>query len=237
MAKRILKTKHKKKARDFYATPIEAVWPLLPHLPSKIRFVEPNGGKASLILNLETYGHKCVEAYDIKPQKHKWQGVIKQQDILDGKWKPKRKHDYIIGNPPFSAHLLLPMIRLFIQHSPTWLLLPFDFLATVQGSEFEYNLVSVVVIGRIKWFSRSRYASVDNFCWYYFEPKARKGRQPKVYMRKPKDEIQSNVEVANGNKRSRSRITHSSRKRKHSTQLLSKITRNLNRDETNRRTK
>ena len=42
-----------RKPRDFYPTPIEAVEPLLPHLPEGFTFAEPCAGNGALIEHLE----------------------------------------------------------------------------------------------------------------------------------------------------------------------------------------
>ena len=56
-----------RKPRDFYPTPIEAVYPLLPHLPEGFTFAEPCAGNGALIDHLETKG-TCMWASDIEPQ-------------------------------------------------------------------------------------------------------------------------------------------------------------------------
>ena len=45
-----------RKPRDFYPTPIEAVEPLLPHLPEGFKFAEPCAGNGALIEHLESKG-------------------------------------------------------------------------------------------------------------------------------------------------------------------------------------
>lgn len=182
MGKRSAKVgKFKKSPRDFYATPEEKIHFLLPHLPPKIKFIEPTAGRAHFILGMERHGHKCVEAYDIKPQhRHKWNGVIKQADVLDQNWKPRRKHDFIITNPPFSRHLLHPMIIRFSDISPTWLLFDADWYWTQQATEFRDRIVKIVVVGRIKWFAKSDNTGVDNYSFYLFD-KPRRNRVAKIY--------------------------------------------------------
>ena len=43
-----------RKPRDFYPTPIEAVYPLLEHLEENFLFAEPCAGDGALINHLET---------------------------------------------------------------------------------------------------------------------------------------------------------------------------------------
>ena len=53
--------------RDFYPTPMEAVKPLLEHLPEDFLFAEPCAGNGTLVEHLETKG-VCMWASDIEPQ-------------------------------------------------------------------------------------------------------------------------------------------------------------------------
>ena len=53
--------------RDFYPTPIEAVYPLLEHLEEDFLFAEPCAGDGTLIDHLERKG-VCMWASDIEPQ-------------------------------------------------------------------------------------------------------------------------------------------------------------------------
>ena len=53
--------------RDFYPTPMEAVEPLLEHLPEDFPFAEPCAGNGALLNHLETKGI-CMWASDIEPQ-------------------------------------------------------------------------------------------------------------------------------------------------------------------------
>ena len=53
-----------RKPRDFYPTPMEAVKPLLEHLPEDFLFAEPCAGNGALIKHLETKG-VCMWASDI----------------------------------------------------------------------------------------------------------------------------------------------------------------------------
>jgi hypothetical protein len=57
-----------RRERDFYPTPYEAVLPLLPHLPERVRFIEPCAGDGRLVRHLERHGHHCIDAFDLEPQ-------------------------------------------------------------------------------------------------------------------------------------------------------------------------
>lgn len=65
----------KRRERDFYPTPPEAVAPLIPHLPEGrsnrwgVRYAEPCAGDGALIETLNGYGLRCTYAGDSQPQK------------------------------------------------------------------------------------------------------------------------------------------------------------------------
>lgn len=176
------RSSYRKRRHDFYETPAISLLPILPHLPPKVKFVEPTAGRAHFILGMEEHGHRCVEAYDIKQRRHKWHGEIKQADVLDPKWKPRRKHDYIITNPPWSRHLLHEMIVKFSDISPTWLMFDSDWYWTVQSIPFKPRLVKIVTVGRVKWIKNSKSSGVDNVSFYLFD-KPRKNRVAKIFGR------------------------------------------------------
>ncbi len=130
-----------RKERDFYKTPIEGIMPLLPYLEkpwdaidSKMNFIEPCAGDGALILYLEKYGHECVYACDIEPQKSNYD--IEQRDVLffDFKMPPC---DCIITNTPWKREILHPMIDIFRMHAPTWLLFDADWLFTKQAMPYK----------------------------------------------------------------------------------------------------
>ena len=60
-----------RKPRDFYPTPMEAVYPLLDHLDEKCYFAEPCAGDGRLIQHLKNHGGYCNNAMDIEPQHKK----------------------------------------------------------------------------------------------------------------------------------------------------------------------
>ena len=76
--------------------------------------------------------------------------------------------DLIIGNPPYTKSVLLPMIDHFISLKPTWLLLPADLMHNVYFAPYMENCSKVVSVGRLKWFKDSKHTSTDNFCWYFW---------------------------------------------------------------------
>ncbi len=143
--------------KDFYPTPLEAVFPLLPHLRPLTAFHEPCAGENDLIHHLETFNHKCIQAGDIATG----QNVFELEST---------KADCFITNPPWSRDILHPLIEhLVSMKKPLWLLLDADWMHTKQAKEYlrEY-CQRIVSVGRIKWIKDSLHSSKDNCCWYLF---------------------------------------------------------------------
>jgi hypothetical protein len=159
-----------RKPRDFYPTPLEAVVPLVPHLPDQFTYVEPCAGDGKLIENLDllTKG-VCIIASDIEPQKD----YIKTIDALE--LIVPAGIDFIITNPPWacnkqSGFLLHKLIENFSNQCPTWLLFYSDWIHTKQSSELvKTRLRKIVSIGRVKWIEDSAGTGKDNCCWYLFD--------------------------------------------------------------------
>ena len=153
--------------RDFYPTPIEAVYPLLEHLEEDFTFAEPCAGDGALIEHLETKG-TCMWASDIEPQK---EGII-QRDYNFVGHNALLESEYIITNPPWDRKILHPMIDYFSMWRPTWLLFDADWIHTKQSSPYLKNLQAIISVGRIKWFGNM--TGKDNCAWYLFDQKFEK---------------------------------------------------------------
>ena len=110
-----------RKPRDFYPTPMEAVEPLLPHLPEGFKFAEPCAGDGALVEHLETKG-ACMWASDIEPQH---EGIHESPYDKLG-FDEFIESDYIITNPPWDRKILHPMIAFFTLRKDTWLLFDSD---------------------------------------------------------------------------------------------------------------
>ena len=151
--------------RDFYPTPIEAVMPLVPHLPDKGLFAEPCAGDGRLINHLTKNGGDVRYAFDIEPQSE-W---VKEADALSYGYT---QCDYIITNPPWNRKILHPMIEHFVDFKPTWLLFDADWMHTKQSIPYTKYLSKIVSIGRVKWIEGSSSVGKDNCCWYLFERQA-----------------------------------------------------------------
>ena len=151
-----------RKPRDFYQTPIEAVYPLLEHLPEGFKFAEPCAGDGALIEHLETKG-LCMWSSDIEPQQYNIAGMdysqVGEQELLGS--------DYIITNPPWDRKILHPIIEHFAPQRPTWLLFDADWVHTKQSVPYVKYLHKIVSVGRIKWFGNM--TGKDNCAWHLFD--------------------------------------------------------------------
>ena len=150
-----------RRPRDAYATPYEAVVPLLPHLQPRTRFDEPCCGQGDLIRHLERHGHLCAGRGDIEPNP---MGI--QRDALIGN---KCVGVCFITNPPWTRSVLHPLIVRLSDIAPTWLLFDADWLHTKQAVPFLPRLRRVVSVGRVKWIPDSKMTGKDNACWYHFD--------------------------------------------------------------------
>jgi hypothetical protein len=148
--------------RDFYPTPIEAVAPLIPHLPAGGSFVEPCAGAGDLMAHLEASGLRCLNAWDIEPQR----ADILKADALDCLFC---RADFFITNPPWSRPILHSLIEHLSLLAPTWLLFDADWMHTRQSAPFMPFLRKIVSVGRIKWIPDSPFTGKDNCCWYLFD--------------------------------------------------------------------
>jgi hypothetical protein len=149
---------------DFYATPEEAVLPLLPWLPSNARFCEPCAGQGDLIRHLMKDGHSCVSAFDLSSDT-----PYPQMDALNLEKDDIDTANYIITNPPWSRDVLHPMIMRFKDIAPTWLLFDADWMHTKQSKPYMQFCQMIVSVGRVKWIADSKYTGKDNCAWYFFQ--------------------------------------------------------------------
>jgi hypothetical protein len=156
-----------RRERDFYPTPVEAVAPLLPHLKHGDMFVEPCAGDGALVRHLEGAGLSCKWAADIEPRAD-W--ISREDALADAFWPHcDASVEYIITNPPWSRDVLHPLIELFSNQKPTWLLFDADWAHTRQAAPFASRLRRIVSVGRVKWIADSPFTGKDNCAWYLFD--------------------------------------------------------------------
>ena len=148
---------------DFYATPEAAVLPLLPWLPANVRYCEPCAGEGDLTQHLDKARHQCVAAFDLDPS-----SPYPEKDALEMTKADAAGANYIITNPPWSRHILHPMIIRFSDIAPTWLLFDADWAFTKQSKPYMQRCQMIVAVGRVKWIAESKNTGKDNCAWYLF---------------------------------------------------------------------
>ena len=148
---------------DAYATPEEAVLPLLSHLPKGSYYAEPCAGDGALIRILQKHGHKCVAAYDVEPR-HK---IVKQADASFLTREDMNRANLVITNPPWGRDVMHQIIERSLFWGPTWLLFDADWMHTKQAAPYLPHCKKIVSVGRVKWFGNT--AGKDNCCWYLFD--------------------------------------------------------------------
>ena len=153
-----------RKPRDFYPTPIEALKPLLEHLPVDFLSAEPCAGNGALLEHLETKGI-CMWASDIEPQAD----GIHKNDYSEIGYNELVESEYVITNPPWDRKILHPMIQYFAPRIRTWLLFDADWMHTKQSVPYMNMCSKIVSVGRIKWFGNM--TGKDNCAWYLFDRK------------------------------------------------------------------
>lgn len=149
--------------RDFYPTPIEAVRPLLPFLPYRGSFAEPCAGDGRLVSYIEGFtGLNGDWVTDIHPMAdHVRKGDATTDKIVGC--------DVAITNPPWSRHILHPIIDNLSSQMPTWLLFDADWAHTKQAVPYLNFCSHIVAVGRVKWIEGSKNTGKDNACWYRFQ--------------------------------------------------------------------
>lgn len=163
-----------RRPRDFYPTPIEAVRPLVPHLPRPLSFVEPCAGDGRMVEHLRRLTDvDYAAAFDVEPASPSMCD-IERKNALYLTDSDVARADLIITNPPWSrdkmsGYLLHSLIYRFVDLRPTWLLFDADWMHTKQASEIiTRHLVKVVSVGRVSW-EQNGTSGKDNVCWYLFQ--------------------------------------------------------------------
>jgi hypothetical protein len=163
--------------RDFYPTPMEAVFPLVaqvtpPKGHRKTWFYEPCVGDGALVQHLHASNRFLLAgASDIQPT-GEYSGLCSTLDALDLDERRIGNAHCIITNPPWDRKILHPMIERFSAMRPTWLLFDADWMHTKQSAPFMPWLRKVVSVGRVKWIPDSKHTGKDNCCWYLFDQHA-----------------------------------------------------------------
>ena len=145
--------------KDAYATPKEALIPVLPYLHRDVLYYEPCCGEGKLVKHLMNEGFGFWGYSD---------------DELDARYTdydiPPWPKTQFITNPPWSRELLHPIIENLSRQAGTWLLFDADRMHTRQASELIKRCAIIVSVGRVKWIVNSKTTGKDNCCWYFFAP-------------------------------------------------------------------
>ena len=158
--------------RDYYPTPIQAVEPLIPHLPYFFEYLELCAGDGRLISHISQLTNglgKCVGAYDIEPRGGPLHPVQKMDALTIETFGSFSKEFFAITNPPWDRKILHPLIENFLDICPTWLLFDADWMHTKQSATYMTYCKTVVSVGRVKWIEGSKSQGKDNCAWYLFD--------------------------------------------------------------------
>jgi len=152
--------------RDYYPTPIEAVKPLISHLPKSFVYAEPCAGDGRLTQHLDILTDSnciCSLMSDIEPQDDGIEKIDAMKVVVPN------NTDLIITNPPWDRKILHPMIERFSSIRPTWLLFDANWMFTKQAKDYLSYCSKIVTIGRVKWIENSKKSGKDDACWYLFD--------------------------------------------------------------------
>lgn len=162
--------------KDLYETiDPRAVAPLLPFLPQKTRYCEPCAGNLALVRQLDKAGHVCYLASDIERRNSEvvisgstvgFTAIV--EDALN-LTIPLQRADCIITNPPWSRHILHPMIEHFRKHNKSWLLIDAAWAFTKQSSDYMKYCSKFIAVGRVIWIPGTKVSGKDDAAWYCFE--------------------------------------------------------------------
>src|SRR5262245_50987245 len=102
--------------RDLYPTPVDAVLPLLAHLPDRFTFAEPCAGDGRLVWHLEILSGGVV-FLDVG------YSADRSTDHGAGRHGTKRQRPWRRGvDPPWSRPILHPLVEHLPDLAPIWLL-------------------------------------------------------------------------------------------------------------------
>ena len=159
-----------RRERDFYVTPFEAVGPLVPYLPPGRTFIEPCIGDGALVRHLYRYlpDLTCIMGVDAKVplvSAHYSLPLVSRDSTTES----FAQTDMFITNPPWSRHILHPLLDNLLPQAPhTVLLIDADWAHTRQATPYLPHLAMIISVGRLKWIPDSKMTGKDNCAWYIF---------------------------------------------------------------------
>lgn len=171
--------KFERNERDFYATPEEPIWKLLPELQGVTTFAEPMCGDGAIVKTLEARGWECAWISDMEPLDDMIAranmacevDLVTDGDLMDC--------DVIISNPPWPlppnklngaepGSPTVPIIRHLMAIKPTWFLLSSDFMHNRYFEDLAPFCHKTVSVGRVSWQGNGK-KGFDNAVWYLFD--------------------------------------------------------------------
>lgn len=151
---------------DFVATPEKAVLSLVPHLPLGLKYFAPCYGDGDLVraLNKHTMT-ECVGWSELRPTQ--WSVPKDAATLTSGDINGA---EAFIENPPWSVHLLHPILDNLLRLRPVWFLLYADWLFTRQAVPYLPYIRRVVTMPRQIWIPGTKDTGTANCCWIHFDP-------------------------------------------------------------------
>jgi hypothetical protein len=165
--------KYERRDRDFYATPPEPIYKLLPHIQDCRVFAEPMCGDGAIVRVLEARGWVCGAAMDMEPQDDMIARAV-VSDVMDLTAEDFAGCDHIISNPPWPAkHKRGDPTVSIVKHLsailPTWFLMSADFMHNEYAAPLLEFCTQIISVGRVKWIADSDNTGFDNAAWYKFD--------------------------------------------------------------------
>ena len=156
----------KRRKNDAYFTPNKAMVPLLAHLPSKSRFIEPSAGAGAMVDFFQSHGHTCVDYFDIEPARKD----VKRMDAFEYPIASYNDADFLITNPMWKKPELFEFIELWASIRPTWLLTDVNWIFSKRASPIvsEY-CKKIVAMPRVKWIEDSKHTGTENCMWALYD--------------------------------------------------------------------
>ena len=161
------RSSYERRDKDFYETPVEALKPLLPHLPQKFIYSEPCYGGGAIERGMKSLGYdNCSWRSDLYPAE---KGVL----CLDAAEHCVVSGSLFITNPPWSrdkksGYLLHRIIENLANQNPAWLLFDADWMHTRQAVPYLRYCKKIVSVGRVSWMANGQ-TGKDNCAWYLFD--------------------------------------------------------------------
>ena len=168
-------------AKDYYPTidkrAVEALMPVLEKRDAhnfvtagdgsyyRVDYIEPCAGTGELINQIRFYGHNCVAATDIMYYSEE----TGNKDVFSYTSQDLNDADCFITNPPWSRHILHPLIEHLSALLPTWLLFDADWAHTKQSAPYMKLCTDIVSVGRLIWIPGTTMTGKDNCAWYRFD--------------------------------------------------------------------